>query len=126
MHSVPTVAPNASAGWANITELQVSWTRLTLEEARGFVIAYIVMYNVNEGMRKRETDSISVGADETTATIGGLQPEKDYFISVAAQTAAGTGVGSEPLFIPSKNNPIITHITLCWCIYALCCSCVSL
>ena len=124
MHAVPTVAPNTTAAWTNNTELRVSWTRLTLEEAHGFVIAYIITYNVQEGKRRREANSMSVGSDETMVTIGGLQPEKDFSISVAAQTAAGIGVGSTPLLIPSEYNPIIRIIGLCFymvCALVFCC-----
>lgn len=88
----------------------MSWSPLTLEEAHGFVIAYIVTYNVFEEKRRRDTNTLSVEADETMVTIGGLRPEKVYSITVAAQTAAGIGVASEPLLVPSKCNSIVSFL----------------
>ena len=100
----PSVAPMITMQWTSLTDLQVSWVPLTLEEARGFIKSYIVIYS-SDDQRKMCDHEISrevVPGDQSSVTLDGLDSNRQYSISVAAETAAGTGVRSNPLSAPSK------------------------
>ena len=90
--------------------MDVSWVPLTLEEARGFITGYTVTYTAEEDeerrrqLSKRDHDggSETVSEDQSSVTISGLDPDTQYSVSVAAETAVGRGVVSVPVTAPSK------------------------
>ena len=98
---VPSVSPSGvRVERLNSTAMNVSWTLLTLEEARGFVISYTVSYKKDEGMAKRTTESVVVpGGEQSSVVIGGLDPGSSYLVSVSASTSAGTGEMSEEIMV---------------------------
>ena len=74
--------------------MRVSWTRLTLTEARGFITHYTVAYFPLSSGNKREELNIfyqTVGKDSSEATIEGLDGYSAYAVLVSASTAAGHG-----------------------------------
>ena len=92
--------------WTSLTELKVSWEPLTLEQARGFITAYLVSYSSEEDeRRKRSHDSerVSVPGEETSVTLMDLDSKQKYSISVAAETAEGQGVPSVEINAPGKH-----------------------
>ena len=74
--------------------MRVSWTSLTLTEARGFITHYTVAYTPSSSGSKREELNIlyqTVGKDSSEATIEGLDGYSAYAVQVSASTAAGDG-----------------------------------
>ena len=107
--AVPSVAPVPTLSWLTATAMHVSWSPLSLEEARGFLTGYTVTYTSTAGdggRRKRDDESgtRTVSADETSVTLSGLDSDRQYSVSVAASTSAGTGVPSAPITAPSESN----------------------
>ena len=98
---VPSVSPSGvRVERLSSTAMNVSWTLLTLEEARGFVTSYTVSYRKDEGVAKRTTESVVVpGGEQSSVVIGGLDPGSSYLVSVSASTSAGSGEMSEPVVL---------------------------
>ena len=98
---VPSVSPSGvRVERLNSTAMNVSWTLLTLEEARGFVTSYTVSFRKDEGMAKRTTESVFVpGGEQSSVVIRGLDPGSSYLVSVSASTSAGSGEMSEPVVL---------------------------
>ena len=83
--------------------MRVSWTRLTLTEARGFITHYTVAYTPSSSGSKREEPNTlyqSVGNDSNEATIEGLDGDTAYAVQVSASTAAGSGDYSSLQSVP--------------------------
>ena len=80
------------------TTMLVSWTPLTLSEARGFVTFYTVAYTPVLNSRRRQVSQdtmyMSVSADSSSVTIVGLDGSLAYSVPVSAGTRAGQGVQS--------------------------------
>ena len=110
---VPSVSPSGvRVERLTSTAMNVSWTLLTLEEARGFVTSYTVSYRKDEGMAKRTTESVVVpGGEQSSVVIGGLDPGSSYLVSVSASTSAGTGEMSEEEVAPT-HPPDTTVISV--------------
>ena len=70
----------------NDTAVRVTWTALTLTDARGFP-SYVV--NVTIGGMEFSTHS----ANFTSVVVGGLMPHTEYSVTVQALTARGTKEG---------------------------------
>ena len=107
---VPSVSPSGvRVERLNSTAMNVSWTLLTLEEARGFVTSYTVSYREWEGAGRRhvvETESVVVlGGEQSSVVIGGLDPGSSYLVPVSASTSAGSGDMSEPVVLVKLDEP---------------------
>ena len=76
----------------------VSWTPLTLPEARGFVTFYTVAYTPVLNSRRRQVSQdtmyMNVSANSSSVTIVGLDGSLMYSVQVSAGTRAGQGVQS--------------------------------
>ena len=76
----------------------VSWTPLTLSEARGFVIFYTIAYTPILSSRRRQVSQDTMyrnaSADSASVTIVGLDGSVAYSVQVSAGTRAGQGVQS--------------------------------
>ena len=76
--------------------LAVSWTPLTLSEARGFVTFYTIAYTpiLNSRRRQVSQDTMysNVSANSSSVTIVGLDGSLTYSVQVSAGTSAGQGV----------------------------------
>ena len=76
----------------------VSWTPLTLSEARGFITSYTVFYSPQVSRRKRQEPNTMqkiVSGDVNQTTINGLDPNTAYDVRMSANTKAGASVLSE-------------------------------
>ena len=112
-HLSPPLVPSVPPSGVRVerltsTAMNVSWTLLTLEEARGFVTSYTVSYREGEGAGKRhvvEPESVVPGGEQSSVVIGGLDPGSSYLVSVSASTSAGTGVMSEPVVLVKLDEP---------------------
>ncbi len=75
----------------NDTAVRVTWTALTLNNARGFP-SYVV------SVTSKEKEAANVTTPSTSVVVGGLMPHTEYNVTVQALTAGGTKEGphSEP------------------------------
>ena len=74
----------------------VTWQPLFLAEARGFVTQYRVSYwKVASGSLSALTQTVP-GRENSTIIIG-LEPGKNYAVTVSASTSVGDGLDSNPL-----------------------------
>ena len=74
--------------------MRVSWTSLTLTEARGFITHYTVAYfPLSSGSKREELNILyqTVSKDSSEATIEGLDGYSAYVVQVSASTVAGAG-----------------------------------
>ena len=74
--------------------MRVSWSSLTLTEARGFITHYTVAYfPLSSGSKREEPNTLyqTVGKDSSETTIEGLDGFSAYAVQVSASTAAGDG-----------------------------------
>ena len=72
--------------------MRVSWTSLTLTEARGFITYYTLVYfPLSSGSKQEELNILhqTVSKDSSVATIEGLDGYSAYVVLVSASTAAG-------------------------------------
>ena len=94
---VPSVAPmgvvvtRSSDGLS----MNISWSPLTLSQARGFV-NYIISYGPPVGL-KREALSMPRTVNGSFATVSGLEATGTYSVTVSGQTSAGQGPSSSPV-----------------------------
>ena len=89
----PDVSPrDVSIDRFNTTHMNVTWERLTLEEARGFITAYTITYDSSVSRRKRAAGVKVVDPDQSYAVIGGLELAASYYVILSASTAIGPGI----------------------------------
>ncbi len=81
------------------TTMTVSWTKLMLHEARGFISNYTVEYSPVLSSRRQTSVlmSVSVGSDTDSVTIDDLEEEFTYEVQVFASTEAGEGKKSDSI-----------------------------
>ena len=70
----------------NDTAVRVTWTALTLNDARGFPSYVVSVMSKCEQVSFQTTNFISV-------VVGGLMPHTEYSVTVQALTAGGTKEG---------------------------------
>lgn len=81
----------------NSTHMTVTWTPLTLMEARGFVTGYTVRASPAMSTRKRQDNGEIVKvfpSDASSGTLTTLQQGVTYGVTVSASTSAGEGDSS--------------------------------
>ena len=125
-HLSPPLVPSVSPSGVRVerltsTAMNVSWTLLTLEEARGFVTSYTVSYRKDEGMAKWTTESVVVpGGEQSSVVIGGQDPGSSYLVSVSASTSAGTGDMSEEILVSVATTETCnaSHVSIMKKMYA--------
>ena len=122
----PAAVRNVNVMRINNTAISVSWTPLTLTEARGRLTGYVITLSPVPLSRKRhasETVMRTVLPSESSVTIGGLDPTQQYIVTVAGSTSAGNGemsngvqpsppvlVQPSPSVQPGKHTHTQTHI----------------
>ena len=90
----------------NETVVRVTWTALTLIDARGFPSYVVSVMSRCEQVPSQSTNSTSV-------VVGGLMPHTEYSITVQALTAGGTKEG--PISAPGEMDteqimPYLPHV----------------
>ena len=82
--------------------MAVSWSPLSLEEARGFITRYTVTAQpANTQRRQDRTVTVSVNPSENMTVLEGLDRTLAYWVSVSASTAAGTSTNNSRVFVGS-------------------------
>ena len=79
----------------NDTAVMITWTNLTLNDARGFPSYVVTIINEGQEVANHSTNSTSV-------MVGGLMLHTEYNITVQALTAGGTKEG--PLSAPGDTD----------------------
>ena len=100
---VPPVVKGVMVDRTSGEQMNISWTPLTLVEARGIIASYTVFITEGGGEVRRQSgggctpDSspCTVDSDQSSVTVTGLDPRQSYSVSVAAGTRAGAGGQSE-------------------------------
>ena len=82
----------------------VSWTPLTLVEARGFITDYEISY-WTVGSDGLDIMSIQVSGDSNSTLITRLDPRSEYYITVSVSTIVGKSNISTPIVL-SHYRPI--------------------
>ena len=99
------------------TTMLVSWTPLTLSEARGFVTFYTVAYTPVLNSRRRQVSQdtmyMNVSADSSSVTIVGLDGSLAYSVQVSAGTRAGQGVQSTAQVAGIIEGERFNNISVC-------------
>lgn len=95
----------------NVTHMNVTWMKLSLEEARGFITSYTVSYDTLDSRPRKEATVEFVHPEDSYKVISGLGITTSYSVKVSASTAVGPGINSPPIIV---NGNQIT-ITLLWC-----------
>ena len=80
------------------------WDPLSKEESFGSRISYLVRYRVYKSRVSRNTDNTPtiLEVDESSTTIGGLEPHLAYAVAEAAKNERGTGVFSSEITAESE------------------------
>ena len=89
------------------TVMVVSWTPLTLSEARGFITSYTVFYSPQVSATKRQelnTMQKTVSGDINRTTIHGLDLKTAYDVQMSANTKAGSSSLGEMISAPVPDT----------------------
>ena len=90
----PHISPSLQIQRTSPSVITVSWSPLTLTEARGFVRNYTIIYYPALATRKRQQlirTSIAVDSNVTRTTINGLDETSAYSVQISANNGAGRG-----------------------------------
>ena len=112
---------NVTAIRTTPTDMVVSWRRLTLAEAMGFITHYTVRYSTENGIIIMTM--IVKGMDANTTTIKDLDPNSDYNVQVLASNAAGDGELSVTVTALSPKSNVAGILT---CQNSFCCLACSI
>ena len=96
---------------------RVSWTPLTLHQARGFPV-YFVTYQPSSQVGRVTRAVNAVNTTNSSVLIGGLDPATEYTFSVDVGTAGGRGTlgPGQCIPIPCIYSSFIQVHNLCMCI----------
>ena len=104
------------------TVMVVSWTPLTISEARGFITNYTVFYSPQVSTTKRQEPNTMqktfVSGDVNGTAIHDLDPNTAYNVQMSANTKAGASSLSE--VIPAPVPPNTGNITVIY--YSILCN----
>ncbi len=104
---VPNTAPKrVRIDRFNATHMNVTWEKLTLEEARGFITGYKITYDLLEARRRRDVTVEVVDPENSFKIITGLGFTESYSVTVSASTAAGDGINSVTVLSHGKIQMI--------------------
>ena len=85
----------------NGTHMFVSWRPIPLLRARGFITSYTIRYQaVSTRTRQDSPLEVAVPGDRSSVTIGRLDQDLQYTVTVSGETAAGDGEFSEAMTVP--------------------------
>lgn len=86
----------------NVTHMNITWVKLSLEEARGVVTGYTVSYDTLDSRRRKEAILEFAQPEDSYKVISGLGFTTSYSITVSASTAVGQGTSSSPIIVNGK------------------------
>lgn len=78
------------------TTLEMSWTPLTLYQARGFVTYYfVVYYPLGPEQEISQIQNVILSPNLNFVVIEGLNATREYNVTIFANTIAGLGIPSD-------------------------------
>ena len=93
----------------NVSHVEVMWTLLSPEEARGVILNYTLTYTNGPDTRK----TISVPPTQNRAVLSELKPGEYYLMYIFASTSAGMGCSTDTMAtLPVDNNIISGELKL--------------
>ena len=105
-HTVPVSHPrDITVTRVSPTSANVSWTPLTLSEARGFITEYNITY-WREGSDSANGMTIRVAGNESSVIINYLDADLNYFFTVSVGTVEGASNVSEAIIIQRAGSQI--------------------
>ena len=125
-HSAPSVSlgnvmANRSADGLSMT---ITWTPITLEDARGFPL-YRITLNPGGTSRRRQSGAITVNVpfNESSYTATGLDPQTTYSVTVGAVVVNGSGTiegpTSPPIEVTSPGQLLLHIRAVCYTVYSI-------
>ena len=101
--TVPNAPPSAIQGYnTSSTSILFDWGDVPQPEQNGIIRSYTVTYTALEPNGKTETQSVP--APTTQATLRGLNEYTNYSITVFASTSKGPGNISEPIIVITDED----------------------
>ena len=101
--AVPAEVSDVSVDRTSDTSMTVRWTRLTIVEARGVITGYIIEYKPTDS-KKRQTQQVEAGPDESVVVIQNLNPSVAYSVTVYAVSGGGQSTASNPVTVPAPGE----------------------
>ena len=95
----PNAVPDVTGSRLNITHMNITWTKLSFAEAKGFLTRYTVSYDTVESRRRKEALVEFVHSESSYKVIGGLGITTSYLVTVSASTAAGQGSSGSSIIV---------------------------
>ena len=84
--------------------MEIVYTTVSMQESNGVITAYLVTYYVNNRNTGCQNPvSVVAPANATIALIQGLDPTREYCVTVAARTSVGVGQSSQVVTIGCKH-----------------------
>ena len=101
MSTVPPAPSNIHISLLNNTHIHVSWSPLSLNEARGYIQLYTVTYTNSSG-----TYTLIVPPAQSSVEIMYYMRGQTYSVQMSASTSAGEGSNSAPeeVVLPSVES----------------------
>ena len=88
----------------NVSHVEVMWSLLSPEEARGVILNYTLTYTIGPDTRKTK----SVPPSQNRAVLSELKPGEYYLMYIFASTSAGMGRSTATIATLSVDNNIIS------------------
>lgn len=82
--------------------MNITWLKLSLEEARGFITGYSITYDVVSRQTRRQAVTEHADPRASYKVIENLVPTYQYSVTVSATTSAGQGVSNDPISVESE------------------------
>ena len=95
-YAVPNPPSNVLVKRLNASHMMVSWTALTLKEARGHITHYTVYYRL--ASNNLHVFSAAVPQNTTEVIISDLLPGETYVVEISASTSVGEGSTSMEVY----------------------------
>ena len=96
----------------NGTHMNVTWVKLTLEEARGFITTYTLTFETLDSRRRKEVMEEITQPEDSNKVVGGLGFTTSYLIRISASTIAGQGISSSAITVHGKYGGITINFIL--------------
>ena len=84
--------------------MNITWVKLSLKEARGFITGYTMSYDTLDSRHRKEAMVEFAHPEDSYKVIGGLGFTASYSITVSASTAVGQGISSPPIIVNGNKQ----------------------
>ena len=106
--TAPNIAPmNIAPQRINGSHMRVTWTPLTLAQARGFITRYSIQAIPTGSLYAKKNQTVP--GTHSTVIISDLDPQLDYCVRVWASTKAGVGRISAQACVSGEISLVFIH-----------------